>query len=1368
MLDLVARRPRPVATAAALSPFSSPTPSPRLSPPKEPASAISPAHKSLSPAARSSPPPPRPRSPSPEIPPDPDPPLGGVRALRTRKPAQLRPYSLDQARYKIRLEKHGWEGAVVPLDRSASLRETPEELKRRKELQALRPKNHLGGWLVSDEEEYLDDEEEGGDEKRRQAGAGGGGGASSQPSPSSSMLGESLESEDGLTLLEREARRKERLEKAVAAGLVGNASKRSMSTRFLPPLVDGPLTCSLLTEYSPHRHGPSRIDQAGLAPLRVPKQAKQQQQQNLAPSDRRRQKRTARSHASSSSGSETERDVSSKSRHRRVRAESAPASASPASSPQKKKKKERNDDDGKRQRRRTGDHPENSDRRRESSSVRRIRADSEPPTSSPNGAGPAASKKKKKKKRIVAAESTKSAKSRKGVQARSALDQDILNLPSMDVSSGGDESDDSDGDASVRFRSDGESEQPSTDDNEPDEYALRPEDLGPARLKLGGKRKRFLGAMMPGAFIKKAEADLKLMAQEVQLSDYSDGSEINSGDEEALRRAHQRNLAKKRKAPGLLDDPIRFDGDAFTDESGTDSDRTDDGLGAAQEEEEEAENDAVASWLHSFAPQRAQGGGNEDIVDRFLKRAKRPPKSNKPKRSTKTSGAHAERRGDKEPPQRKRKRSNGSRPPEGITIVSGNGRATGAGAPKRRTRAIPLDTDEAIFSCAGLRHDAPDSGPDYELAATPAAARAHVAEPTNDTGLRLADIPPVQAENVAAAGEVWASFGKFSYDFDFKRLPSGLRIERSGSFVSNGHLLSLVRKDGSASSSGSCDVFGITLAAEDDAETLVAMLPTVVDGVYAVLRAIAYDEAEVDSETGPQRALQSVGRWLDSCQSTVDVARVAKALSFHLARLDTRLQDVHDSPTTSKRYRLACVELAWYQLDLTIRSHRQEMGPVLDRLRAQVTHLIRLLIRYGLERTVKSLKAASLAQTTITDTSVEIWLGLISLATNVGPWADAGLSPDGFWRAVLEGTEASLSEQARKGPVRGEVLSYTAVLLSAVSQFTPAGMSVSVPRLPAHWPVVLKTLDGISAGALAKSDSSLSSTAISRRDRYLWTLFARCLNFIERWNWNIDIRDDLLNRLFELLNARRLSDLSTETAGDFPVFLQDIIEFGRAPLDPRQDTAFAIFLKIVIAACDKLPATTDAERRKRGAQLTRLFLRLTPMVSSSWNRHSTELARGSSILTNHISLHLAFAVIHPPAAAQRFDHARRLVVFADTDEEARRTCIRAALYFGLAFRHCDLAVTPVVAWLAEMVAVLKSEYVDVERARRKALRKEDVRPTGQGDPLWQRAVLLTMALRSIQLIMRWKRAGATGPDFPDLALLDPGPSPAFLLGLASD
>ena len=235
VLDLVARRPRPVATATALSPLASPTPSPRLSPTKQPTSAVSPTrnNNSPSPAARS-PPPPRPRSPSPVIPPDPDPPLlpAGVRALRTRKPAQLRPYSLDQARYEIRLEKNGWEGAVVPLDRSAAARETPEELKRRKELQALRPKNHLGGWLVSDEEEYVDDEEEGDGGKRRQAKAGGGG-ASSQPS-SSSMFAESLESEDGTTLLEREARRKERLDKAVAAGLVGNASKRSMLTRFIP------------------------------------------------------------------------------------------------------------------------------------------------------------------------------------------------------------------------------------------------------------------------------------------------------------------------------------------------------------------------------------------------------------------------------------------------------------------------------------------------------------------------------------------------------------------------------------------------------------------------------------------------------------------------------------------------------------------------------------------------------------------------------------------------------------------------------------------------------------------------------------------------------------------------------------------------------------------------------------------------------------------------------------------------------------------------------------------------------------------------------------------------------------------------------
>ncbi|GAA5990379.1 hypothetical protein JCM10908_007345 [Rhodotorula pacifica] len=1290
VLDLVARKPRPV-DPAALSPLSSPSPSPARAPSPSPAVA---SNKLLSPIRSS----PRPRQPSPDIPPDPDPPFpGGVRALRTRKPAQLRPYSLDQAKYQIRLEKNGWEGAVVPLDRGSAAKETPEELRRRKEMQALRPKNHLGGWLVSDDEYE--------DESEKRARDASGGMTSSQPT--SSNVGESLESEDGLTLLERETRKKERLEKAVSVGMGGHGSKRN---------------------YSPHRYGPSRLDEGRPTTLRVPKRA---QQNSNGPS----RKRTARS---DSSGSETERGTS-KTRHRRVRAESAPASASPASSPQKRKRNG-SANGGKQPRRAEGSSAGGASRRKASSSVRRIRADSEPLTSSPQRENESRENGKRR-----AGKPTKSIRNRKRTQSRFALEQDILNHPLLHLSSeneGDEESDDS-----VHFRSDGESDQPSTDDNEPDEYALRPEDLGPARLKLGGKRKRFLGAMMPGAFIKKAEQDLKLMAQEIQLPEYSDGSEINSGDEEALQRAQQRNLAKKRKAPRLLDDPLRFDADAFTDESGTDSNRSDDGLDAAQDEE--AENDAVASWLHSFAPQRAQGG-NEDIVDRFLKRAKRPPKLTRSKKR-KTSAVHPKRQGSREPAHKKQKRRKASGPAaDGVFVVEGSRVLDGAGSPRRRPRAIPLDTDEAIFSCAGLRDESHDAD-DVEVAIEPSAHQ-HGRGTTADIAARMADIPPLPADS-AAAGEVWASFGKFSYDFDFQRLPSGLRVDRPESFVSNGHLLSLVRKATAPSVSGPCDVFGLALASEDDAHTFIALLPTVVDGIHAALRAVALDEVQADGESSMLRSLQFVGKWLDSRQSATEIGNVAKALTFHLDRLDARLEDVHDSPATSKRYRLARLELAWYRLDLALRSGREGLGTASDGIRSQVTHIVRLLIRHGLERTVKTLKVASREKSTIADASVEIWLGLIALATHEGSWTAAGLDSNGLWEIVLEQTETSLSEQARRGPVRGEVLSYTAVLLSAVSQITPAGMSTATPRLPAHWPVMLKTLDTISPTALAKSDNSLSSTAVSRRDKYLWTLFARCLNLVERWNWAIDVKDDLPNRLFDLLSARKLADLTTETSGDFPAFLQDIAEFDHLRLDPVQDTAFVIFLKLVISACRRLPANTDAEKRKRDAQLTRLSVRLTPMVSSSWNRHSPELARGSSILTNSMSLHLALAVLHPPAAVQRLNHARRLAVFAEIDEESRRTCIRAALYFGLAFRHCELSVTPATQWLADIVTVLKTEYIEVERARRQAPRREDSRASGQGDALWQRAVLLTMALRSIQLITRWKKPGASRPDFPDLALL---------------
>lgn len=198
VLDIIAR-PRPHAQHR---PSRSPSPSQAHSPSPVPRKR----HRTATPSPSSSS-----RASSPVDPPESAHLIAG-RALRTRTVAQLKPYSVEQLKYTKTLLKNGWEGAVVRTKRPVE--ETAEELQRKKEELARRPKDSLGGWLVSDEEN-----ETGESLPRLQ------GGSLGSADPSSGLQSD----EDGMTLLEREARRKERMERAVAAAMGGNAKKRRES-----------------------------------------------------------------------------------------------------------------------------------------------------------------------------------------------------------------------------------------------------------------------------------------------------------------------------------------------------------------------------------------------------------------------------------------------------------------------------------------------------------------------------------------------------------------------------------------------------------------------------------------------------------------------------------------------------------------------------------------------------------------------------------------------------------------------------------------------------------------------------------------------------------------------------------------------------------------------------------------------------------------------------------------------------------------------------------------------------------------------------------------------------------------------------------
>ncbi|SCV73101.1 BQ2448_7026 [Microbotryum intermedium] len=963
--------------------------------------------------------------------------------------------------------------------------------------------------------------------------------------------------------------------------------------------------------------------------------------------------------------------------------------------------------------------------------------------SAPSSA-PVAVESSKKRKKVLPSKSLH-ARSNRSTLEKSALDSRVLEVDmsstSPNSSDQADGSDEEDVEQSIDSASSSSPRRPPL---------VSPKD----KTKLQGKRKKALGMMMPAVFMKKAQKDLEAMERE-KREGLTSGSDFGSGDDERLSssdHAPAKGVARIRRVPGLdVAGPLRLIGDAFTDESGEDEDM----MGGGSEEE--AEEDAVESWLHAFAPRR-RVNDDEDIVDRFLKRAKKSTTGLKKKSISAATARGSKPNGktkmDKRPPLHdKGNRPSHDRSEVSTTTTKFNTRTSDEPGrsnwrPSRPARnPVSLDTGDAIFTYARQAsvdlvldeesgqsdvEQIPPRQPPRNVGGVPALITRDDPHPLST---RVTMTAPSRAP--ADENEHWAAFGKFSHDFEIERLPVGLQLDGS-SFIRRGHLESFLHRHttGEPARGTRVTLGEVTLDQAMPLEAVETTLPQFCDAVFDVV--CQGDEVEM---MACGDALHLLGRMtsIGTVDSSITTSFPSSIL-LQLDRLEQRLDSVSGVAKDAKAFSGRRLLLLWYGFDLAIR-----LAQPLERVRSLASELIHRLVQRGVESTMKGLKSAcSSPESALKDTSLYVWLGLVSVALHLNDVEGATWRETDLWSITLERIAAQLSPRARKGPIAGEIMSYTTMMLCAISQFSDLGVSTSTPRLSAYWGVAMRALEPINVVALARPDPTLSNTAIARRDRYVWTLFARCLVFIDRWNWKIDTRSDVIPKLFDILNARRLADLSIETHGDFATFLQHPDQFGSINsllLDPKDDTAFSIVLKLIINASQG--AVASAEFR----QLTRLFSRLTPMTSQAWTRASPELVRSHSTLINHYSLLITFARLITAArpasssALQYLDQARRLIDFAQVDEEARRVNVRAVLYFMLAFQAHDLTLAHVAEWLGSITTQLKKEYLDFEKQRRldsRGLGRKAgnlPRPTGN-DPLWHRAVLLTMILRSIQLVLR--------------------------------
>lgn len=726
----------------------------------------------------------------------------------------------------------------------------------------------------------------------------------------------------------------------------------------------------------------------------------------------------------------------------------------------------------------------------------------------------------------------------------------------------------------------------------------------------------------------------------------------------------------------------------------------DGGDGSESSEEEGQVGDAVSNWLGAFAPKRvkAKKPGGRDMLDKLLIQSKRNT-----------------RRPAKKPKAKKQTRLpfvERQNFPHGEIPVQFRGNA--AAKPRSSVPTIAVDADSLFLGRA------------------PGA------------------IPSVDVETAAKEAESWDAFTRFSHDFCIHRLPNGIAFSQT-SYIGRGHLRDLIDSLGDSyiPLRSTLFAFGLTLAGDMPTAELTAQLPLLCDRLHTEL-------SLVDEEDEPSPL------FFDAC----DCLRwLASFLSAH--RDDAAFVSEVDIQLTHLRSRLAALRLGdvarlqldWAFLEVTLRNPSRKEGEASEAVQALVVRLM----RQNAAHTVKALKAAVPGEAMEPSSSlpllmVDLWVRLCRLAVDRGRET---VEAQALW-AMVEQASESRSREAKLHPIQAtEALAFATMMICACSQFATTGSVTAKASLPSYWPAVTNALQRVSPAALAEDTSKLSNTALQRRDGYVLALFARCLVFVDRWGWKVDGREGLVAKLFDVLNARLLSGLTTDGPRDFPSFLQQYDGTVPMTLDRRGDTAFHIFLKLLIRAAKDQAGSTELEKRKG---FNKLISRITPQRKLPFTRDalSHRLSLDRSALVNHYSLFMALAIAAPQSAAQRLSQIRNLLAFEEADDDARMVCLRAIMYLAIVYRHLEFDLAPLLAWLAHICRFVRSQYDELEARRRQIgkvalVQREADQLTRE---MYAASVTISTILRAVQHILiadaGIAKAKGTEAPYPDLALLDDG------------
>ncbi|KDR67951.1 hypothetical protein GALMADRAFT_257460 [Galerina marginata CBS 339.88] len=391
--------------------------------------------------------------------------------------------------------------------------------------------------------------------------------------------------------------------------------------------------------------------------------------------------------------------------------------------------------------------------------------------------------------------------------------------------------------------------------------------------------------------------------------------------------------------------------------------------------------------------------------------------------------------------------------------------------------------------------------------------------------------------------------------------------------------------------------------------------------------------------------------------------------------------------------------VCWFFVELSVRSAPTPVvgcppGPFKDSVHLLMQHLL----QFGLRKTMKALEPEPGVETELLDGSspahlaAELWVRLIHVLDGCAATQEPKYKIHPFWQALIDVLPSRIQACKSKSMKHFEIsddIWRTIFSICNLSQFSAHGMTMNQSHLTACWDVVAFALKAINLKHSPEDHDHLPLVSLMKRDNCVALAAIRCFHLRDKWKWRLDGASMMFNQLAEIFRSRKFCNLlhEDEDYADYPKFFRDKDWDLLSSYDPK-DSAFAIFLKLIYQAVKEDPQYAQGNLSPK---VRKLLSMAVPTGALSFSKTDPPGERDLTMLYNRMAALAIVTDLNQSACDDMIAKGRSYVSFFNADDHSRIAVIRALTDWAQLLVSRGIAIEAMGGWIEEIATVIGAE-----------------------------------------------------------------------------